>query len=268
MAFDATGHRVDLGTKSIISDNAHRTKPFGTIDTPDQGGTASGTAFVNFGWVLTPVPKTVPKDGSTIQVYVDSVPLGNPTYDQYRKDIADAYAGYNNSEGAVGFYHLDTTQYVNGTHTIGWSATDDAGAADGMGSRFFEIQNLGSSGIGSLSGLRGSEVGKSHSNVKTLVIDRSGMLTAGVKGPRQIEIEELQPIKIRITGRGGREFTGWGRDMSRSLPVGSTLDRKTGTFTWIPGPGFLGKHVLHFAVAKGRFISPPVTVVVNIKPKY
>lgn len=282
VAFDATGHRVDLGTKSITSDNAHRIKPFGTIDTPDQGGVASGSAFVNFGWVLTPLPKTVPTDGSTIQVYVDSVPLGNPTYNQYRKDIADAYPGYNNSNGAVGFYFLDTTQYVNGTHTIGWSATDDAGEADGMGSRFFEIQNLGSSGIGSLSGSRGSETSSSlsvttaavqrvfpyifNASLPTLVLDRSGMLTAGVKGSTQIEIEELQPIEIKITGRGGREFAGWGRDMSRSLPVGSTLDRKTGTFTWLPGPGFLGKHVLHFAVTKGRFISPPVTVVVNIKP--
>lgn len=253
VAFDASGHRVDLGTKTITSDNAHRIKPFGTIDTPDQGGTASGSAFVNFGWVLTPLPKTVPTDGSTIQVYVDSVPLGNPVYGNYREDIADSYAGYNNSNGAIGFFYLDTTQYDNGTHTIEWSATDDAGEGDGMGARFFEIQNLGSSAKGSLA---------------TLVLDGSGLLTAGIKGPRHIEIEELRPVKIRITGRGGREFAGWGRDMSRSLPVGSTLDRKTGSFTWIPGPGFLGRQVLHFAMTKGRFISPPVTVIINIKPKF
>lgn len=253
VAFDTAGHRVDLGTKTIVSDNSHRIKPFGTIDTPDQGGTASGSAFVNFGWVLTPLPKTVPTDGSTIQVYIDSVPLGNPTYNNYREDIATGYPGYNNSNGAIGFFYLDTTQYENGTHTIEWSATDDAGEGDGMGARFFEIQNLGSSAKGSLA---------------TLVLDGSGMLTVGVKGPRRFEIEELQPVKIRITGRGGREFAGWSRDLSRSLPVGSTLDRRTGTFTWIPGPGFLGKHVLHFAMTNGRFISPPVTVVVNIKPKF
>ena len=35
----------------------------------------SGT-FFNFGWVLTPLTATVPKDGHTITVYVDSVPLG------------------------------------------------------------------------------------------------------------------------------------------------------------------------------------------------
>ena len=40
--------------------------PFGAIDTPAQGGTASGSAFVNFGWALTPQPKSIPADGSTI----------------------------------------------------------------------------------------------------------------------------------------------------------------------------------------------------------
>jgi hypothetical protein len=46
---------------------------FGAIDTPLQGGTASGSDFVNFGWVLTPLPNTIPKDGSTINVWVDGV---------------------------------------------------------------------------------------------------------------------------------------------------------------------------------------------------
>ena len=33
------------------------------------------------------------------------------------------------------------------------------------------------------------------------------------------------------------------------------------------GPGFLGRHVLHFAVCQGNFISPAVEVVISIKPK-
>src|SRR5665647_1458026 len=66
VALDKDGHRSDLGTKTIVSDNAHNTKPFGAIDTPGQGATVSGNSYVNFGWVLTPLPAMVPVDGSTI----------------------------------------------------------------------------------------------------------------------------------------------------------------------------------------------------------
>ncbi|NIO79428.1 MAG: hypothetical protein GTN53_02575, partial [Candidatus Aminicenantes bacterium] len=141
IATDMEGNQVTLGTKTIICDNANAVKPFGAIDTPDQGGIASGSNYVNYGWVLTPLPNTIPTDGSTIQVWVDGVSVGNPVYNQYRQDIADLFPGYNNSNGAVGYFYLDTTQYENGVHTIQWTAADDAGNTDGIGSRYFTIQN-------------------------------------------------------------------------------------------------------------------------------
>ncbi|MDH7514145.1 MAG: hypothetical protein QHH14_14460, partial [Clostridiales bacterium] len=58
-----------------------------------------------------------------------------------------------------------------------------------------------------------------------------------------------------------------GEDKTRPLPVGSTLEEEKGVFHWRIGPGFLGRHILHFAVCRGRFISPPVEVTVHIKPK-
>ena len=116
------------------------TAPFGTIDTPGQGEVVSGTV-INFGWALTPQPGVIPTDGSTIWVYVDGVPVGQPVYDQYRQDIADAFPGYANSDGAVGYYFLDTTQLANGLHTIEWLVTDDLGRAQGIGSRFFWVFN-------------------------------------------------------------------------------------------------------------------------------
>jgi len=42
----------------------------------------------------------------------------------------------------VAYFYLDTTQYENGLHTIAWSVTDNAGNTDGIGSRYFTIQNL------------------------------------------------------------------------------------------------------------------------------
>ena len=143
-ATDKRGYRQRLeGTKTITCDNAHAVKPFGAIDTPAHGGDASGTAFLNFGWVLAPLPHEVPKDGSTILVWVDGAALGHPIYDQYRKDVADAFPGLKNSAGPVGYYYFDTTKYADGVHTISWTAEDRDGNADGIGSRYFSILNMG-----------------------------------------------------------------------------------------------------------------------------
>ena len=141
-AEDATGHRVLLGTKQITSDNDNRTQPFGSIDTPGQGEVTSGN-LVNFGWALTPLPKYLPASGSTIWISIDGVFIGNADYNHFRQDIYDSFPSYTNSDGAVGFMFIDTTAYSNGTHNIGWYAVDNEGSADGFGSLFFEILNLG-----------------------------------------------------------------------------------------------------------------------------
>ncbi len=140
IAVNAMG-QTDIGATQIGVDNAGSVLPFGTIDTPAQGGTASGKAFVNFGWVLTPQPNSIPLDGSTISVLIDKVVVGHPVYNNYRSDVAAAFPGLQNSAGAVGYYHIDTTKLANGLHTISWVATDSAGHAAGLGSRFFNVQN-------------------------------------------------------------------------------------------------------------------------------
>jgi hypothetical protein len=139
-ANDGESQSTLLGSKTITYSNATATKPFGTIDTPGQGETVSGT-IVNFGWALTPQTALIPVDGSTIWVYIDNVPVGHPTYNQYRADIATLFPGYANTNGAIGFYTLDTTTLSNGIHTIAWSVTDNQGRSDGLGSRYFWVQN-------------------------------------------------------------------------------------------------------------------------------
>jgi ELWxxDGT repeat protein len=140
-AYDAEGNTTLLGSRAITCTNAAATKPFGTIDAPGQGETISGNGFRVWGWALTPQPAAIPSDGSTIWVYVDGVPLGHPAYGQHREDIATAFPGYANSDGAVGYWDLDTTALANGIHTIAWSVTDDQGRVDGIGSRYFWVQN-------------------------------------------------------------------------------------------------------------------------------
>jgi len=51
------------------------------------------------------------------------------------------FPGLNNSNGAVGYFMLDTRTLSNGVHTIEWVARDNAGNAQGMGSRYFTVKN-------------------------------------------------------------------------------------------------------------------------------
>ncbi|UCH96041.1 MAG: hypothetical protein JSV88_04105 [Candidatus Aminicenantes bacterium] len=257
IAVDSFGYEVTLGTKTITCDNANAVKPFGAIDTPTQGGEASGDKFINWGWVLTPMPNSIPTDGSTINVYVDGVNLGHPTYNINRSDIAALFPGYANSNGAAGYFMLDTTQYRDGIHTIQWTAADFAGNTDGIGSRYFTVQNAGTGNgstststqrktavrfIGELSGIpfdrfnpiRVKTGYHQYTTPQTLSPDRKGIIT--------VETRELAPIEIHFPGKT------W---YASPLPVGSTLNSSEGIFYWQPGPAFLGNYTFEFLVKQG-----------------
>ena len=372
-ATDKEGNQVLLGSKTITCSNATAVKPFGTIDTPAQGGDASGSAYVSFGWVLTPMPKTVPKDGSTIEAYVDSVKVGNlatapNVYNQYRVDVATAFPGLNNSGGPVGAFYLDTTKYANGVHTIFWIATDDQGAADGIGSRYFNIVNTGTTaeklshcgplGLAirleessrALRGISSTIATPSHREERsdaaiptkekghceplgvaiahldsilnlplsfdplgvkrgfnlaappeTIIPDNYGSIHIEMKEVERIEIdleigngrlernnpptpplrkggeatyvrkerEASQLSTIREAGEdvrySGYQIVG---DELRPLPIGATLDPLKGTFSWMPGAGFVGAYDLVFVKDSGSGVTARVPVRITIRPKF
>jgi hypothetical protein len=264
-AVDTTGQTRRLGEKTIQVDNLNAVKPFGAIDTPGQGGIASGNWYAIFGWALTPQPNFIPTDGSTIYVWVDGVPLGHPSYGHYRSDIASLFPGYQNSLGAVGYYIIDTTKLENATHTISWSVADSAGNADGIGSRYFDVQNVAGGAARAASGTAAAGTGAAAP--EALLPEQSGGgLELETRSPKEIEIEELGRIRLEWTGTPGTRIIGWGASEDRPLPIGSTLDAN-GVFWWSAGPGFLGRHVLHFAATDGVRRSPAVEIVVNIVPK-
>ena len=267
VATDVEGNEVTLGTKTIICDNDNAVKPFVAIDAPPQGGAVSGTAFRNQGWVLTPMPNAIPTDGSTINVYVDSVNLGNPVYNIYRDDIATLFPGYANSDGARAYFDFDTTAYSNGVHTIYWTATDNAGNTDGIGSRFFTIQNTGtdsskSNPAGVTQKIPQIRIGSdilhklpADFNCPVTVTKGSGkealtkVPAPDNKGILTVNTEELKPLAIRF-GDNLSVLCGYmivGKAL-RPLPPGSTLDVKTGIFHWLPAPGFLGNYRMTFVL--------------------
>lgn len=284
VATDSEGHEVILGTKTIICDNDNASKPFGAIDTPTQGGEVSGIHFVNQGWALTPQPNTIAKDGSTISVWLDGVKLpGHATYNNPRTDISSLFPGYNNSNGAAGYYNFDTTQYENGVHTISWTVTDNAGNTDGIGSRFFSIFNQ--------TAQRSSRANVNHMNfssVKEWVSSPDGVKVKkgfresgqfqdyfpGEQGQIDIDIHEDERIEVHLNEEYGILPAGslYGviscPAQNHLLPIGSTFDPIKGIFYWHPGPGFIGAYDFQFIIYLPDGTAYLKKLTIKIQPKY
>ena len=257
---NASGTAVDLGTSTITVTNAQGTLPFGTIDTPDQGGTASTNAFVNFGWALSQKGSSIPTDGSTITVILDGVAVGHPTYNQFRNDIATLFPGYANSNGAVGFFYIDTTKLANAVHTISWNAFDNLGRGAGLGSRYFTVLNAGG---GTITEPEEAPTPESLAGPVTL---RSGYdrnapalaIAPNASGAYTIEMDQLGRIELSLGASKGYQVVG---NEAADLPLGSTL--KAGVFYWQAPLAFLGKYELVFERPDGT----QMHVFVNIVPK-
>ncbi len=253
VAEDKEGNTATIGGKSIIVDNASEVKPFGAIDSPAPNEEISGTAYVNWGWALTPLPNTIPFDGSTITVYIDGVPRGNPVYNIYRRDVAGYFPGYNNSAGAGGYFTFDTTAFKNGRHSISWLVEDDAGNAEGIGSRHFKIKNE-------------KKKGKEESHVVTRsrpVTDQPAEIGVG-----QLDVRAMQPIEFQVGNslsavRGYLSVNG----ELRALPLGSTLDHRNGRFYWVPVAGFKGTYRLVFFIEKADGTVESKNIDINIATK-
>jgi hypothetical protein len=292
IAMDKEGNQVTLGTKTIYCDNAHAVKPFGAIDTPSQGGTAIGDNYRNQGWVLTPLPNKIPEDGHTIIVWIDGVNVGNPIYNIYRKDIATLFPGYTNSSGAMAYFDFDTTAYKNGVHTIQWTAVDNAGNVDGVGSRYFTVQNTGESAqrmaqsAWQESAALNDQLSMSNVNPSQVPPDYSSPIRVkkgynqNIKPHRRfpdetgnitIKIEELERIEVHFPGPPTDNWTGFQvvGDQLRALPIGSTFNPQTGIFCWQPGPGYVGKYKLVFIkhISNGKMFKRDVTIKIVSKFK-
>ncbi len=250
IATDLSGKQTTLGSKTITVDNVNAVKPFGAIDNPVPGGEVSGSQYRNSGWALTPLPNMIPTDGSTMSVYIDGVNKGHPVYNIYRADIASLFPGYLNSGGAHGYFKFDTTAYKNGIHTIAWTATDNADNAEGIGSRYFIVQNTGADMA------HGGEPSCLLINARWSPIPNTdGSMVGVIKGYREdaapqtvypnengiiaVEIKELERVEIHFPASPVNNVS--------PLPIGSTLDKEKGVFYWNPGPGFLGDYELVFA---------------------
>ncbi|HEY7500965.1 MAG TPA: BACON domain-containing carbohydrate-binding protein [Vicinamibacterales bacterium] len=276
---DNEGHVVLLGTRTITCANSSATLPFGAIDTPTQGGTASGSNYINFGWVLAgqPMGRSIPTNGSTISVLIDGSPIGGvDSYNNFRSDIAALFPGYVNSNGAVGVKTINTTALTNGVHTIAWLASDNLGATQGIGSRFFTVANGGGSVGVPLNGAARSAAQTIASDRSAIVGRRGWDLSApwtsyaiGANGRALVRGEELDRFELALGTNASERHSGFlraGEDLL-PLPIGSRLDARTGNFTWAPGVGFIGTYDLVFVRTRGAAVVGRQDVRIVLHPK-
>ena len=281
-ARDRDGQVTLLGTRTMTCSNLTASLPFGTIDTPAQGETVSGSAYVNFGWALTQTPKAIPTDGSTLTVYIDGVMLGHPSYDHYRADIADAVPG------AVELQRRRRLLAVGHDHAEQRPAHDclDRDRQRGLHARSrqpllhrgeWHGDHRGRAAPRDRAGQppeqrrrRGRRAARHHAG------GRPPRLGSGCTVADLCEVGE-RPRHCGRRGAGSHRALARGasdralvrfparRQRLAALPVGSRLDRATGTFTWSPGVGFVGSYdlVFVFESSSGRATRQDVQVILR-----
>ena len=270
-ADDADGHSTLLGSKTISCANNSATGPFGAIDTPQQGETISGAAYPSFGWVLARgTTRAYPPYGS-VTMLIDGVPAGTPGGWAARSDLtslfpASTYSGVANALGIIG---IDTTSLSNGLHTIAWIVTAENGQSQGIGSRFFTVDNTSAPVVGATQAATGTsladEVNRAPQD-RAVIIGRRGydldapyrrIAAIGREARATMYGEEMDRFELRLPSDGAGT-SGYLRTTGglMPLPAGSHLETATGTFTWQPGPGFLGDYDLVFVrFADGRAVA-------------
>jgi hypothetical protein len=298
--WDVEGKKTALGTKTITCDNVNAVKPFGTIDTPAPGMVFPHSFYgnINFGWVLTPQPKYIPFDGSSIYVYIDGVLKGNlAEYGNYSASVAEMFPGYVNTNNSYGHYFIDLASYENGVHTIQWTAYDSEGVGEGIGSRYFSIENTGMGQAGLVATGSGKVIdGRkkrsepyqslsdlslvSDSYTQSVRVRQGYMIESDLRevfpndrGVVNIKMQEVNRVEIHLSDfvdqdSGGSRYCGYivVGDQLRPLPVGSTLDEKKGIFYWQPGAGFIGEYDFVF-VREINGYTDKIKVKIKILPK-
>jgi hypothetical protein len=154
---------------------------------------------------------------------------------------------------------------------------DNLNRGDGIGSRFFEIQNAlpvtasrPASAQSPAPLLRAAAVRRSRAPVLDQPAFRSGYdpgsalvsLRRGGDGRFDaIELNELDRLEIHLPpGTGWQAALRFGEER-RALPIGSTFDAESGVFYWQLGPGFLGRFELEFTSDGMAPLAIPVDVI-------
>ena len=281
-AHDRDGRAVVIGTRTMTCANASSILPFGAIDTPTQGGVASGTAYNVFGWVLSRTNRADPPGGGTVIVQVDGVTVGSPGGWTARPDLTGLFPGFPGISTALAVFGLNTTSLTNGLHTIQWVAIDNMGRIEGIGSRFFTVSN--GAGAVTAAGEASAQTALRAANLEAIadapldsgaIVGRRGWdlaapyhaFAAGGSGRVVVRSEEVNRVELQLGP--AEHYSGHLRTSEglKPLPIGSHLDTTTGVFTWAPGVGFVGAYDLVFVRWDGAVAVARHEVRIILEPK-
>jgi hypothetical protein len=169
-------------------------------------------------------------------------------------------------------------------HTIAWIVTDNLGASEGIGSRYFTVSN----GTGALTAVSAAEA-QTHArgtsgarqtlnsrvdrNRAPLVGRRGWDLNAPLRvfepdasGRVVVRSEEVNRVELQL-GPGRLEGYLRAPDGLAPLPIGSHLDASTGVFTWAPGVGYVGAYDFVFVRSPGSEMASRRDVRIILAPK-
>ncbi|MCP5052312.1 MAG: hypothetical protein GY940_34410, partial [bacterium] len=174
-------------------------------------------------------------------------------------------------------------------HTIQWTVKDDAGNFDGIGSRYFTVNNIQSRSQSQTQAMHDMDI-----RIQDIPLDTMTSLNVKTgyspefpnKEKRyrrdehesariEIEIPELGRVELHLAGETveeeiepGTSFMGYQLVSNglRPLPIGSHLDKKRGIFYLHAGVAFLGDYHLVFIKTDGVGNRTRQEVTVTIKP--
>ena len=157
----------------------------------------------------------------------------------------------------MGFFFLNTTTLANGVHTIAWGVSDNLGHVEGLGSRYFTVQNTGG-GVEAPEDLIDESVTRKGVQVRN-GLNRKRLpepIVPDSDGTYSVTMEEVGLVELQLGAASGNLLM---QGEARPLPIGSTL--KGGVFYWQPGPGFLGEYTMRFVRRDGTTIPVRVKIV-------
>src|SRR5262245_9240416 len=134
-----------FGPVEVNVDNSINQAPFGSMDLPAAGQSLSGSTGV-LGWALDDIDIAhidFQLDGATWATAVGRGGVGNAIFGGTRPDVNAAVPDVPTSLQSGFFANLDTTQVVDGLHTISVRATDNQGLSREIGSVTVQVMNNG-----------------------------------------------------------------------------------------------------------------------------
>ncbi len=125
-----------LGVVLLAAAPAAAAPPFGSFGGIVGGGNAGSGVIPLHGWAL---------DDNGIQavdVLVDGVVAGRASYGRARAGVTDRFPGFPNSELPGFAFQLDTTHYLNGSHSVAIRVRSLAGEVVLLPARSFQFSNV------------------------------------------------------------------------------------------------------------------------------